>query len=173
VVVLGTAHAAKFPDAVEAACGQRPALPEWLADLTFDLVRQSGIDDREERFWQRRRQFALGQELYVDIQAPLGYLHQEVVVLPSRIDLMELNDCRDLLRQHCGKPHRDSLPMPLHENISKHALQDHHRRDDNEKRPCVEALGQKNGKFARESPPPGARLREGDGEGKAQGTAPV
>jgi threonine synthase len=33
MVVLGTAHAAKFPDAVEAACGLRPSLPEWLADL--------------------------------------------------------------------------------------------------------------------------------------------
>jgi threonine synthase len=33
MVVLGTAHPAKFPDAVEAACGLRPALPEWLADL--------------------------------------------------------------------------------------------------------------------------------------------
>jgi threonine synthase len=33
MVVLSTAHAAKFPDAVEAACGVRPALPEWLADL--------------------------------------------------------------------------------------------------------------------------------------------
>jgi threonine synthase len=33
MIVLGTAHAAKFPDAVEAACGTRPQLPEWLADL--------------------------------------------------------------------------------------------------------------------------------------------
>jgi threonine synthase len=33
MVVLGTAHPAKFPDAVEAACGVRPPLPEWLADL--------------------------------------------------------------------------------------------------------------------------------------------
>ena len=33
MVVLGTAHPAKFPDAVEAACGVRPALPDWLADL--------------------------------------------------------------------------------------------------------------------------------------------
>jgi threonine synthase len=33
MVVLATAHAAKFPDAVEAACGHRPPLPEWLADL--------------------------------------------------------------------------------------------------------------------------------------------
>jgi threonine synthase len=31
--VLSTAHPAKFPDAVEAACGVRPALPDWLADL--------------------------------------------------------------------------------------------------------------------------------------------
>ena len=39
MVVLSTAHAAKFPDAVEAACGARPSLPEWLSDL----------DSREER----------------------------------------------------------------------------------------------------------------------------
>jgi threonine synthase len=33
MIVLSTAHPAKFPDAVEAACGVRPALPEWLEDL--------------------------------------------------------------------------------------------------------------------------------------------
>jgi threonine synthase len=33
MVVLSTAHPAKFPDAVEAACGVRPPLPDWLADL--------------------------------------------------------------------------------------------------------------------------------------------
>lgn len=32
-VLLGTAHPAKFPDAVEKAIGERPALPEHLADL--------------------------------------------------------------------------------------------------------------------------------------------
>jgi threonine synthase len=39
-VTLATAHPAKFPDAVEAAIGRRPALPEWMADLF----------GREERF---------------------------------------------------------------------------------------------------------------------------
>jgi threonine synthase len=33
MVTLATAHPAKFPDAVEAACGARPALPAWMADL--------------------------------------------------------------------------------------------------------------------------------------------
>jgi len=33
MVVLSTAHPAKFPDAVKAACGVSPALPDWLADL--------------------------------------------------------------------------------------------------------------------------------------------
>ena len=33
IIVLSTAHAAKFPDAVEAACGIRPALPDWLGEL--------------------------------------------------------------------------------------------------------------------------------------------
>jgi len=39
MVALATAHAAKFPDAVEAACGIRPDLPPHMADLF----------DREER----------------------------------------------------------------------------------------------------------------------------
>jgi threonine synthase len=33
MVVLGTAHPAKFPDAVESASGIRPPLPAHLADL--------------------------------------------------------------------------------------------------------------------------------------------
>ena len=40
MVVLATAHPAKFPDAVEQAAGRRPALPAWLGDLM----------DRPERF---------------------------------------------------------------------------------------------------------------------------
>ena len=34
MVVLSTAHPAKFPDSVEAACGVRPELPDWLAHLS-------------------------------------------------------------------------------------------------------------------------------------------
>jgi len=33
MIVLSTAHAAKFPDAVLAASGVRPGLPDWLSDL--------------------------------------------------------------------------------------------------------------------------------------------
>ncbi len=33
MVVLATAHPAKFPDAVREACGVTPALPNWLSDL--------------------------------------------------------------------------------------------------------------------------------------------
>jgi threonine synthase len=33
MVVLSTAHPAKFPDAVAAACGVTPKLPDWLGDL--------------------------------------------------------------------------------------------------------------------------------------------
>jgi threonine synthase len=36
-IVLSTAHAAKFPDAVEAACGMRPQLPAWLEGLMTKL----------------------------------------------------------------------------------------------------------------------------------------
>lgn len=53
MIVLGTAHPAKFPDAVEAACGVRPALPEWLADLPTrkERVRTMPVDQGAvERF---------------------------------------------------------------------------------------------------------------------------
>jgi threonine synthase len=43
MVVLSTAHPAKFPDAVEAACGVRPQLPDWLADLSQRPERQTSI----------------------------------------------------------------------------------------------------------------------------------
>jgi threonine synthase len=33
MIVLSTAHPAKFPDAVREACGVSPALPHWLSDL--------------------------------------------------------------------------------------------------------------------------------------------
>jgi threonine synthase len=33
MVVLSTAHPAKFPESVKAACGVTPALPEWVGDL--------------------------------------------------------------------------------------------------------------------------------------------
>ncbi|MBP5858513.1 threonine synthase [Marivibrio halodurans] len=44
LVSVATAHPAKFPDAVEAACGRRPQLPERLADLF----------EREERYSEMR-----------------------------------------------------------------------------------------------------------------------
>jgi threonine synthase len=52
-VLLSTAHAAKFPDAVEAACGVRPQLPAWLGDLMTrpERVRVMPVDQQEiERY---------------------------------------------------------------------------------------------------------------------------
>jgi threonine synthase len=43
MVVLSTAHPAKFPDAVEAACGVRPGLPDWLSDLNDRPERMTPI----------------------------------------------------------------------------------------------------------------------------------
>jgi threonine synthase len=52
MIVLGTAHPAKFPEAVAAACGVRPALPDWLADLparpervTTMAANQTAVED--------------------------------------------------------------------------------------------------------------------------------
>jgi len=52
-IVLSTAHAAKFPDAVEAACGQRPDLPPWLSGLmsrTEHITRMANDQGELERF---------------------------------------------------------------------------------------------------------------------------
>src|SRR5262245_7365130 len=52
-IVLSTAHAAKFPDAVEAACGVRPQLPAWLDGLMSrpELVKIMKNDEAEvEKF---------------------------------------------------------------------------------------------------------------------------
>ncbi|MEH3147058.1 MAG: threonine synthase [Methylobacterium frigidaeris] len=57
VVALATAHAAKFPDAVEAATGLRPALPPHLADLMHRPERVSVVPNDEaavERFIRER-----------------------------------------------------------------------------------------------------------------------
>jgi threonine synthase len=43
MVVLSTAHPAKFPDAVQAACGMRPQLPDSLADLPKRQERVTAI----------------------------------------------------------------------------------------------------------------------------------
>ena len=43
MVVLSTAHPAKFPQAVEAATGARPALPEWLSDLNQRPQRMTAL----------------------------------------------------------------------------------------------------------------------------------
>jgi threonine synthase len=55
-IVLATAHAAKFPDAVEAACGHRPELPPWLSGLmskTEHVTRMSNDQGELERFVRR------------------------------------------------------------------------------------------------------------------------
>ena len=43
MVVLATAHPAKFPDAVEKATGERPALPARLGDLLERAERVDGL----------------------------------------------------------------------------------------------------------------------------------
>lgn len=47
-VVLSTAHPAKFPDAVEAASGVRPALPAWLGDLMTSEERIAHLPNAQD-----------------------------------------------------------------------------------------------------------------------------
>ena len=49
MVVLGTAHPAKFPDAIERAIGVRPPLPAHLADLLGRQERFTVLPNDEQR----------------------------------------------------------------------------------------------------------------------------
>ena len=48
MVVLSTAHPAKFPDAVKKACGQTPELPEWLDGLMEKPERYETLENDEK-----------------------------------------------------------------------------------------------------------------------------
>src|SRR5881394_193771 len=48
MVVLATAHPAKFPDAVHKATGERPLLPPRLADLMHRTERVDGLTNDVE-----------------------------------------------------------------------------------------------------------------------------
>ena len=57
MVVLGTADAAKFPDAIEAAIGLRPPLPATMADLFGKPERMTVLANDQgaiERFIRER-----------------------------------------------------------------------------------------------------------------------
>jgi threonine synthase len=57
VVVLATAHPAKFPEAVKAASGVEPALPAWLSDLHGRPERFDVLDNDQgavEAFMRQR-----------------------------------------------------------------------------------------------------------------------
>jgi threonine synthase len=43
MVVLSTAHPAKFPEAIETATGARPGLPSWLSDLNQRPQRMTAL----------------------------------------------------------------------------------------------------------------------------------
>ena len=58
MITLGTAHPAKFPDAVEAACGARPALPHWQAHLMDGEERFETIENDETGLKQLMRKAA-------------------------------------------------------------------------------------------------------------------
>ncbi len=63
IVVLGTAHPAKFPDAVKAASGVTPALPAHLADLMTRRERFDRLPNElgaVERFVRERARAASG-----------------------------------------------------------------------------------------------------------------
>jgi len=66
MVCLSTAHPAKFPDAVEAAAGIRPQLPDWLSDL----------HERQERF----------ARLPADLRAVADHIQSSTRVVPEGVE---------------------------------------------------------------------------------------
>jgi threonine synthase len=46
MITMATAHPSKFPDAVEAACGERPELPEWARSILSAKERYSVLPNK-------------------------------------------------------------------------------------------------------------------------------
>ncbi len=145
--------------------------PERPADLAPDLARERRVDDLEERLRQRRRQRAQRQKIGVDLEPVLRDPCDLVVA--SGEGFMKIDDRRDVLRQRRRKPVGDELPVALHEDVGQHALQDDHRRDDDQRRAGIEPLGQD----LDDSPPEPAQKRAGPldrtGKGNAQRAGPA
>ena len=83
-IVLSTAHPAKFPDAVEAACGVRPQLPAWLDGLMTKPEQVKVMKNDPKRSSIR----ALGQPRR---QARSSLMTVEISKLPSGLTVITDN----------------------------------------------------------------------------------
>ena len=116
--------------------------PERQSDLLADLVRQRTVEQEEERFWQRRRQGLAGKEVDVEAEPVRGDPLQHRIVRARRQAAVEVDQGRDVLHQRLRQPEGDRLPVPLHEEIGDHALQQHHRDHEDQQGARIEPLGQ-------------------------------
>ena len=86
---------------------------------------------------------------------------------------MQIYDRRDVLRQRRGQPVGDELPVALHEHIGQHALEDNHRRDDDQRRAGVEPLREDQDDAPPEPAQNRAEALDRTGEGNAQRAGPA
>ena len=107
--------------------------PERPADLLAKLDRQRLVEQREERLRPRRRHVGQRQEIDGQPHAILRDLAQPRVVVLLRIDLGDLGQRRDVAHHRGGQVPRHQVPVPLHEHEGDDRLQDHHRRDDDQR----------------------------------------
>ena len=106
--------------------------PERPAHLLAQLLRERLVDQREERLRPRRRQLGDRQEVDHEAELLLRDAAQLRVIRLLRIELVHLDQGRDILHHASGQPLSDEIVMALHEHEGDHGLQDHHRRNDDQ-----------------------------------------
>ena len=115
--------------------------PEGPVDLAVDLLAEKMVEDREERLRPGRGQGIGRQEVDLQPQPFLRDADRVGVVVARRIGLDHVDDRGDVARDAGRKAHRHRLPVPLHEDEGDDRLEQDHRRDDDDQRARVEALG--------------------------------
>ena len=116
--------------------------PERPLHLAADLVRQRPIEQREERLGTWRRQIARRQHLHRQVEPVARHLDELSVLVLARILLVDVDDGGDVARSGFRKAPRHGLPVALHEHEGDDAFEHDDRRDDDDERAGIEALGQ-------------------------------
>ena len=116
--------------------------PERATDLTADLLRQDLVEDREEWARPRTRQLGALQDVDVEVQPLAGDARERLGVPVLRVGFVDVHQSGDVGGDRRREPAGHELPVPLHEGVGDHRLQQHHRRDDDDQRAGVEPLRQ-------------------------------
>ncbi len=110
--------------------------------MLAQLVGERFVEQTEKRLWSRRRQVARRQNFHLEVQPVAREIDDFLRGVRLRQVAVDFDQGRDIACRRLRKAPCHGLPMPLHEGKCNDALKNDDRRDDDEKRTCIESLRQ-------------------------------